>query len=341
MGFEMKVIALPVCESSLNICKYETKVTDLSLEKNHCTEELQTRRISSQEIVLDLCKDYTEPYVIQTSHKEAETEHPSNKTDTGENLTVTVCNETEAALSLPHLDKEHSSRSETEVHLTMTLSDVSNATHEQNPVHLDGSPEPNDAATLSNTKEKEIVNELQLEDVDATFTNIHKLPEEHVDVDHKPGEHCNTNTKEATKDTPSEQEDLHQQDMKENMSLENHAQMLEIPLLIHTSVSIPAPETNSTSFDASHSEEIKPQETVSMGPPQWRDVSDSQLNTIDMTVQAEADGSEVSPGGYEDVTYLVGGLIKELSFLNRTVMATHRELENLHRRGKNTRNSIR
>ncbi|KAK6300811.1 hypothetical protein J4Q44_G00289090 [Coregonus suidteri] len=57
-------------------------------------------------------------------------------------------------------------------------------------------------------------------------------------------------------------------------------------------------------------------------------VSDSQLNTITLTEEEE---------GEEDATELVCGLIRELSSLNRVVMATHRELETLRRGNKTAR----
>ncbi|XP_036795790.1 uncharacterized protein LOC118936517 isoform X1 [Oncorhynchus mykiss] len=60
------------------------------------------------------------------------------------------------------------------------------------------------------------------------------------------------------------------------------------------------------------------------------DVSDSQLNTITLTEKEEEEG-------HEDATELVCGLIRELSYLNRVVMATHRELESLRRGNKTAR----
>ncbi|KAK9539808.1 hypothetical protein VZT92_002302 [Zoarces viviparus] len=56
------------------------------------------------------------------------------------------------------------------------------------------------------------------------------------------------------------------------------------------------------------------------------DVSDSQLNAIILTEEV------VMEEDHEDATDLICGLIRELSSLNRTVMATHRELENRRRR---------
>lgn len=96
--------------------------------------------------------------------------------------------------------------------------------------------------------------------------------------------------------------------------------------------------------------------TLSMGPPRpvvykvcsdqpglggLDDVTDSQLNTIVMTEEVMNVEKGASAVDYEDGTELIRGLIRELSSLNRTVMATHREIENLRRRGKNLRNAIR
>ncbi|XP_031677853.1 uncharacterized protein si:ch211-286b5.2 isoform X1 [Oncorhynchus kisutch] len=63
------------------------------------------------------------------------------------------------------------------------------------------------------------------------------------------------------------------------------------------------------------------------------DLSDSQLNTITLTEKEEEEKEE----GHEDATELVCGLIRELSYLNRVVMATHRELESLRRGNKTVR----
>lgn len=93
--------------------------------------------------------------------------------------------------------------------------------------------------------------------------------------------------------------------------------------------------------------------SVSTVPPQFREssdqsglggldyVSDSQLNTIIMTDAVMARENSVSPDGYKDGTELIRGLIRELSSLNRTVMVTHRELESLRRKSKNSRNANR
>ncbi|XP_068585078.1 break repair meiotic recombinase recruitment factor 1-like isoform X2 [Cebidichthys violaceus] len=83
--------------------------------------------------------------------------------------------------------------------------------------------------------------------------------------------------------------------------------------------------------------------TVNAEPPQTRDaadpfgsgsldyVSDSQLNTIVLTEEV------VMEEEHEDATDLICGLITELSSLNRKVMTSHRELENLRRSSKSSR----
>ncbi|XP_042285413.1 uncharacterized protein LOC121909082 [Thunnus maccoyii] len=95
--------------------------------------------------------------------------------------------------------------------------------------------------------------------------------------------------------------------------------------------------------------------TMNVEDPQTRDttdpfgpgcldyVSDSQLNTI-VWIEEEVmdkDGDLGSSHCNEDATDLICGLIRELSSLNRTVMATHRELENLRRGSKSSRSSAR
>ncbi|XP_071392774.1 uncharacterized protein [Centroberyx affinis] len=72
-------------------------------------------------------------------------------------------------------------------------------------------------------------------------------------------------------------------------------------------------------------------------------VSDSQLNNIVLIEEEvmEADGGLGTSDCHEDATDLVCGLIRELSSLNRTVMATHRELESLRRGNKASRASMR
>ncbi|KAG7491426.1 hypothetical protein MATL_G00003540 [Megalops atlanticus] len=66
-------------------------------------------------------------------------------------------------------------------------------------------------------------------------------------------------------------------------------------------------------------------------------LSDSQLNNIAFSpseCSETADDADNSSEQQEDATELVCGLIKELSSLNRTVMAAHRELDNLRRGNK-------
>ncbi|RVE75808.1 hypothetical protein OJAV_G00002270 [Oryzias javanicus] len=63
-------------------------------------------------------------------------------------------------------------------------------------------------------------------------------------------------------------------------------------------------------------------------------VSDSQLNTIVFTEELMEDEYCL-----EDATELLCGIISELSSVNRRVMAAHRELENLRRSRKASRNS--
>ncbi|XP_078133611.1 uncharacterized protein LOC144535167 [Sander vitreus] len=70
-------------------------------------------------------------------------------------------------------------------------------------------------------------------------------------------------------------------------------------------------------------------------------VSDSQLNTIVLTEVMEEEEDLGSADCHEDATDLICGLVRELSSLNRKVMATHRELENLRRGSKASRSSIR
>ncbi|XP_063739985.1 break repair meiotic recombinase recruitment factor 1-like isoform X1 [Eleginops maclovinus] len=69
-------------------------------------------------------------------------------------------------------------------------------------------------------------------------------------------------------------------------------------------------------------------------------VTDSQLNTIVLS-EVEVMEEDVGPPDHEDATDLICGLIRELSSLNRKVMATHRDLENLRRGNKPSRSSTR
>ncbi|XP_063061494.1 uncharacterized protein LOC134454432 [Engraulis encrasicolus] len=64
-------------------------------------------------------------------------------------------------------------------------------------------------------------------------------------------------------------------------------------------------------------------------------VSDSQLNDLISVMEMEDQRGPESFGAAEDATELVCGLITELSSLNRSIMAAHRELESL-RRGNRT-----
>ncbi|KAM7418750.1 hypothetical protein PAMA_016057 [Pampus argenteus] len=71
-------------------------------------------------------------------------------------------------------------------------------------------------------------------------------------------------------------------------------------------------------------------------------VSDSQLNAIVWTEEVmdkDKDRDLGSSDCNEDATDLICGLIRELSSLNRTVMATHREIEHLRRGSKSSRSS--
>ncbi|XP_077461163.1 uncharacterized protein LOC144077357 isoform X2 [Stigmatopora argus] len=68
-------------------------------------------------------------------------------------------------------------------------------------------------------------------------------------------------------------------------------------------------------------------------------VSDSQLNKVAISEDQAIKKKTANPPSHdEDGSVLVCGLIKELSFLNRTVMAAHREIENMRRASKNSRN---
>ncbi|XP_076845424.1 uncharacterized protein LOC143490817 isoform X2 [Brachyhypopomus gauderio] len=60
-------------------------------------------------------------------------------------------------------------------------------------------------------------------------------------------------------------------------------------------------------------------------------VTDSQLNVFASNMELEDQPIPEGTGYQEDATELVCGLIRELSSLNRTVMAAHREMEQLHR----------
>ncbi|XP_068448685.1 uncharacterized protein [Clinocottus analis] len=66
-------------------------------------------------------------------------------------------------------------------------------------------------------------------------------------------------------------------------------------------------------------------------------VSDSQLNTIILNEEQVEREEDFGSPDHEDATDLICGLIRELSSLNRKVMATHRELENQRRSSKSSR----
>ncbi|KAM8878416.1 uncharacterized protein AB9W97_014269 isoform 2-T2 [Spinachia spinachia] len=81
----------------------------------------------------------------------------------------------------------------------------------------------------------------------------------------------------------------------------------------------------------------EPPQTDPFGSGYFDYVSDSQLNTIILTEEEVMEREEdVCSPDLEDATDLICGLVKELSALNRRVMVTHRELENL-RRSKSSR----
>ncbi|XP_033949733.1 uncharacterized protein [Pseudochaenichthys georgianus] len=70
-------------------------------------------------------------------------------------------------------------------------------------------------------------------------------------------------------------------------------------------------------------------------------VTDSQLNTISLSEVDVMEEEDLGSPDHEDATELICGLIRELSSLNRKVMATHRDLENLRRSSKTSRSSTR
>ncbi|XP_056264481.1 break repair meiotic recombinase recruitment factor 1-like [Pseudoliparis swirei] len=89
--------------------------------------------------------------------------------------------------------------------------------------------------------------------------------------------------------------------------------------------------------------------SVNAEPPQTSDtpdpfgsgyldyVSDSQLNTIILSEEVAMEIEDLDCPDHEDATDLICGLIRELSTLNRMVMAAHRELENWRRSSKSSR----
>ncbi|KAJ8363041.1 hypothetical protein SKAU_G00118720 [Synaphobranchus kaupii] len=78
----------------------------------------------------------------------------------------------------------------------------------------------------------------------------------------------------------------------------------------------------------------KPCHDPDTGPEPPISPSDSQLNNIALSEMEDSPTPDCADR-QEDASELVCGLIKELSFLNRTVMAAHRELDNI-RRGNRT-----
>ncbi|KAJ0050440.1 hypothetical protein NL108_003666 [Boleophthalmus pectinirostris] len=361
-GCQMTVVA-GMCESSLTECESEnTKDSDQSIGNYYCAEEELTRVIEVH-VCANVCKDHTAPDLKQASHQLQKTEHQQSQTETEAHLTVSICDalspnlENYEPTQKPHLDKEQLlNRSETECHYTATLLVADSLCEPQNPelqttkVQLDSPSGPDPTAELSNTNQKNMMNEQQpLKEIEVTSTDK-QHENKHADKDHSHSESCNSKTN-PTEKPPIEQELCHQPNTCDKMFLENLYQIIgENSHLIHTSVSDVALETNCNFVDKGHMNSSCAEKeqydtdtsTENMGPPHSREyVSDSQLNNIDMTDQITDVGTRVSPECYEDVTDLVGGLIRELSSLNRMVMATHRELENLRRRGKTSRNTIR
>ncbi|KAG9351172.1 hypothetical protein JZ751_025062 [Albula glossodonta] len=83
----------------------------------------------------------------------------------------------------------------------------------------------------------------------------------------------------------------------------------------------------------------KPREEPDFDPDS---VSDSQLNNITLSEMEDLPAPDSAEGDQqEDASELVCGLIKELSSLNRTAMAAHQELENLHCGNKTSKLSLR
>ncbi|XP_029008751.1 uncharacterized protein LOC114856953 isoform X2 [Betta splendens] len=97
------------------------------------------------------------------------------------------------------------------------------------------------------------------------------------------------------------------------------------------------PAAGSSTVNTEHNETGDTMEPF--GSQHFDDVSDSQLNSIAL-MEEKRMGKEEDAGfsscpqdttNHKDATNLVCGLIRELSSLNRKVMAAHRELENLRR----------
>ncbi|XP_061088091.1 uncharacterized protein LOC133122242 [Conger conger] len=95
--------------------------------------------------------------------------------------------------------------------------------------------------------------------------------------------------------------------------------------LIHSFNTQPTPAQSPEPSDGSDSDPDPP--TSRCSP------SDSQLNNITLS-EMGVGRSPDRAGGQEDASQLVCGLVQELSFLNRTVMAAHRELDNIRRGNK-------
>ncbi|XP_077379498.1 uncharacterized protein LOC144020182 [Festucalex cinctus] len=100
-------------------------------------------------------------------------------------------------------------------------------------------------------------------------------------------------------------------------------------------------DPNSGAVSTEHPQTMKPAGFLGSGCFDF--VTDSQLNNIEL-IEDEAIKEKVvqqSEGREEDASALMCGLIKELSFLNRSVMAAHREIENIRRGSKNLRSLLR
>ncbi|KAJ0033258.1 hypothetical protein NQD34_000365 [Periophthalmus magnuspinnatus] len=346
------IVAATMCESSLAFCESEnTKDHDYSIVNHHYAEEELTRGRTAGQVCATVCKGHTDSDLRQTSDQQQKLEHQHNQTEAEASSSNS---ENYEPAQKPHLDKEQL-LSRSECHFTATLSLVADSLYEsQNPelqttkIHLDGPSEPDPTAEFSNTNQKNMMNEHEPQK-EVKVAVIDKHENKNADEDHSHSENSNTKTN-PIKEASKEQEPLHQLDTCNNTFLETFDQIIgENSHLLHTSLS-DVPETNCSSMDKGHMNSICEEKeqhdincsTVCMEPPQSREyVSDSQLNTIDMTDQVMGVITRVSPECYEDVTDLVGGLIRELSSLNRMVMATHRELENLRRRAKSSKNTLR
>ncbi|KAM9454287.1 uncharacterized protein Hap1MRO34_020184 [Clarias gariepinus] len=83
-----------------------------------------------------------------------------------------------------------------------------------------------------------------------------------------------------------------------------------------------------------------PQETDLSVPSSFYSMTDSQLQTIALSMDLDDQFPPEARTQGEDGTKLVHGLVRELSSLNRIVMAAHREME-IYRRGKNSKTTNR